>query len=185
MEDLDTFAYMLIAASWTRGIEQYIDTLYSGDIIELHMEEEDQLEAPEHLSTLDLDGYMSRIAPVQLTLGWDPRPCLTETFLNSGIRPHYVQKPQFEDQVPFNICYYRELTLEGFSFPSSDPPPCPADKQRFDEVFTTTLDLARSQDRGLLFIGGWGLGTGYDEDFLADVEPVLRQTRMKFFNRHP
>ena len=188
MDELETFAYMLISASWSREIEAYLDPFYVGDIIELHLEEEDQAEFPEHLTTLDLDDIMSRIAPVQLTLGWDPRPYLAAYFQGAGILPRYVQKSS-DGEASSPICYYEVLPAPGTPLPSiTESVPLPQDKRRFEEVLSATLDLARSQGRGLLFIGGWGWSYAYDDmviDYIKRNEPVLRAAGMLFLDRHP
>jgi len=75
-DERETFAYLLLACSWTQELESEFPDWYHGDVIECFSECEDQAEEPEDLWAFGWEQQMARIAPVQLTLGWDPRPYL-------------------------------------------------------------------------------------------------------------
>ena len=83
----DTFAYMLLSCGWNSDMEAEFANWYWGDFVECSMEFEDQTEEPSAVWAYDSDYEMSRIAPVQLTLGGDPRPMLLQGFAGAGIQP--------------------------------------------------------------------------------------------------
>ena len=64
---------------------------YWGDFVECSMETEDQADEPSAVWAYDLDYEMSRIAPVQLTLGWNPRPTLLQVLEQAGTEPPFVE----------------------------------------------------------------------------------------------
>jgi hypothetical protein len=175
-----TFAYVLLACSWSKDFESQLSDWYYGDIIEAFVESEDQARTSEHLWAFGWEKLMARIAPVQLTLGWDPRPYVISIFHEANIEPYY-RLGYLEERD--NILYFDQLPPEQILLSATAGiVPNPPDKIRFDEVLLSTIELARSLNRGLLFIGGWGWY--YDMDIPREVESVLRQTGMQFFTRH-
>ncbi|MCS3918013.1 hypothetical protein Q2T83_16020 [Fervidibacter sacchari] len=180
MKERKTFVYLLLACSWSRDLESQLSDWYYGDIIEAFIESEDQARRPEDLWAFGWEEFMARITPVQLTLGWDPRPYIISIFANANIEPYY-RLGYFEEHD--NILYFDKLPPKWI-LPSATAGivPNPPDKIRFDKVLLSTIELARSLNRGLLFIGGWGWD--YDMDIPREVEPILRQAGMQFFTRH-
>src|SRR5437867_3676379 len=86
-----TFAYLLMASAWSKEIEAEVSGCSRGDVLELFMEREEQAQAPDHLWGFGWDDPMSRIAPVQLTYGWDLRPYLSTAFAEAGVEPCFAK----------------------------------------------------------------------------------------------
>jgi hypothetical protein len=174
-----TFAYLLAASDWSEEIQATVSVSYS-DTIELTMSCEDQAETAEQLWPIGWETFMGRIAPVQLTLGWDPRPYLRSVYREAGIEPLYCLRDEMDGD---HILYFAQLPPEGFRWsPRARRDRDAPDRVRFDEVLAATIEIARSQRRGMLFYGGWGWS--YEIDYLEDVAHVLEQAGMKFLTRH-
>jgi hypothetical protein len=62
--------------------------------------------------------------------------------------------------------------------------PKPEDFQRFQEVVDATVELAREQNRSVLFVGGSGFSYDIDAEHLTDAAPILKEAGMKFLDRH-
>jgi len=181
MDTETTFAYMVFSCSWNTDLAAEFDDWYWGDFVECSMETEDQAEEPSAVWAYDLDYEMSRIAPVQLTLGWDPRPTLVQVFEHVGIQPLFRGTYRHETNwlafpVPHEPLQWQNFAQENI--------PKPRDFHRFQEVVDATIELAREQNRSVLFVGGSGFSYDIDAVHLTDAAPVLKQAGMKFFDRH-
>lgn len=179
MEKERTFAYLLLACKWSDEFKSEISDWYFGDIIEAFSEGEDQADCPEDIWSFEWEGFMDRVAPVQLTLGWDPRLYLVSLFKGEGIEPYFATG--YADE-PNNIICFDRLP-DGLVFSGeAEKIPNPTDRERFDEVLRQTMEMARSQNRSLLFIGGWGWY--YEMEVPSDRKTILQQAGLKFVNRH-
>lgn len=180
MADLTTFAYVLIAWEWSEEAKAEISRWSYSDALELFLEREDQAAEPDDLWIRGWEQFGARLAPVQLALGWDPRPYLLALFQKVRIAPCF-QKSE-EDGLP-NIVYFDRLPAAAYPLPVPEGPmPMCQDGTRFHDVLTATVDLARCQNRGLLFIGGWGWS--YHKDRFRGDKAVLRRAGMRVVDRH-
>ena len=68
-----TFAYILLACKLTQELKSELSEYYWGGIIEAFISCEEQAIAPEGLYPFGWESIMNRVAPVQMTNGWDPR----------------------------------------------------------------------------------------------------------------
>jgi hypothetical protein len=200
MEEIETFAYLLLSCAWSPEWEEEFSGWYYGDVIEVVAESEDQAEEPAQLWWKEWQAFSDRVAPVQLTLGWDVRPYLLAIFSKYSIIPSFRSyDATFGDRD--NILYFdtplpslenvNQIEVRQMEFDLDIPPSAPllpekmvyaADKDRFDAVLDATIDLARRQDRGLLFVGGWGWY--YDMAVPAVTKPVMQQAGWVFIDRH-
>jgi hypothetical protein len=200
MEEPETFAYLLLSCIWSPEWEEEVSGWYYGDLIEVVAESEDQAAEPTQLWLDEWKVYSDRITPVQLTLGWDVRPYLLATFSEYGVTPGFRSyDATFGDRD--NILYFdhplpslenaNQIEVGQFALDLDISPPAPllpeqmvhpADKNRFDAVLNATAELARRQDRGLLFVGGWGWY--YEMVVPAVTKSVMRQAGWIFTDRH-
>jgi hypothetical protein len=82
-----------------------------------------------------------------------------------------------------NVIYYHQLPRDlDLRRSAVSTVRNPRDKARFNEVLTATVELARAQRRGLLFIGGHGWY--YDMEIPPEVTPVLSNAGFQFVTRH-
>lgn len=181
MNEETTFAYMVFSSKWSPEMEAEFADWYWGDFVECSMETEDQADEPSAVWAYDLDYEMSRIAPVQLTLGWDPRPTLLQAFEQAGIEPLF--RGTYRDEINWLAFPVPQEPLQWQKVaPQSIPKP--VDFQRFQEVVDATIELAREQNRSVLFVGGSGFSYDIDAEYLTDAAPVLKEAGMKFLDRH-
>ena len=181
MSEEKTFAYMVLSCNQDIVATGDIVDFYWGDFIECFMESEDQAEEPSGLWAFDMENEVDRIAPVQLTLGWDARPALLQIFECVGIQPEF--KGGAYDEINFLVFSAPITPLPWISL-SPQETPNPSDFQRFKEIIDATVEQAKAQARKLLFVGGWGFSYDIDSEHLSDAAPVLHQAGMKFLNRH-
>lgn len=154
---------------------------YWGDFVECSMASEEQAGEPSAVWAYDLDYELSRIAPVQLTLGWDVRPVLLQVFKQEGIEPFFRGFNRGEVNwlafsAPQESLQWQQVAPQNI--------PKPVDFQRFQEVVDATVELARTQNGSVLFVGGSGFGYDIDDDFFGNSAPVLKEAGMKFLDRH-
>ena len=181
MDEKTTFAYMMFSCLWNTEMAVEFDDWYWGDFVECSMESEDQAEEPSAVWAYDLDYEMSRIAPVQLTLGWDPRPTLLQVFEQAGIQPLF--QGTYRDETNWLAFSNPQEPLQWQKFAQENIPK-PVDFLRFQQVVDATIELAREQNRSVLFVGGSGFSYDDGMDYLADTASVLKEAGMKFFDRH-
>jgi len=167
---------MLFACTWSEEFEAELADWYSGDMIEAFMEAEDQHDP----WSFGWEGFMARIAPVQLTDGWDVHPYLIETFARMRVEPAY--RLGYLDETD-NVVFFARAP-GGFESPNIGAAPIglAADVARFHEVLEATIDLASSQGSGLLFVGesGWA----YDMDVPMAARGTLERAGFRFATRH-
>jgi hypothetical protein len=180
-DEIPTFAYMLFSCDWREGLGEEFRDWYYGDIIECFAEGEDQADSLEHLWSFGWEDFMNRAAPVQLTLGFDVRRPILESLESIGVEP-FFRIGYFNEQD--NVLAFRI----GDAGPRIDPrnhsaAENPNDVERFGEVLRSTVTLARSEGRSLLFVGGWGWY--YDMEIPLDVQKLIGRCGMEFVNRHP
>ena len=134
---------------------------------------------------------MDRVAPAQLTVGWDPRKYLLEVLHQVDIQPsyqtgYYDNNSNYGDIIYFDQLPSQEDITSLASSVTAEQLTNLSDRTRFVDVLTSTIELANSQNRGLLFIGCWGWDYQIDAQYLDDEEVKLALERhgMKFFTRH-
>lgn len=175
-EDATTFAYLLLSCSWTPELESELAGWYHGDIIEAFAEGEDQLDP----WSFGWEEQMARVAPVQLTRGWDPRPYMRSVLLAAGIEPQVAIG--YSGEVD-NALYFAQLPADANAIlVTTNNAPDTSDRHRFDQVLTATAELARKQDRGILFVGGEGWY--YEMEVPPEATPSLRDAGFMFLTRH-
>ena len=176
-----TFAYMLLSCDWRDGLRGEFRDWYYGDIIEGFSEGEDQAESPEDLWSFGWEKFMNRVAPVQLTLGFDVRRPILESFKSIGVEP-FFRTGYFNE--PDNVLVFEigdtepRLDAGGYSAAKN-----PSDVDRLVKVLRSTITIARREGRSLLFVGGWGWY--YDMEIPLSVQELIRRCGMEFVNRHP
>ena len=176
-----TFAYMIFSCQWSPEIEAEFADWYWGDFVECSISTEVQAEEPSAVWAYDLDYELSRIAPVQLTLGWDPRPALLEVFKQAGVEALFRgaykgESNWFAFPAPPKALQWQEVALPNISKP--------VDFERFQEVVAATVELAREQNQDVVFVGGSGFSYDIDAEHLTEAAPVLKEAGMKFLDRH-
>ena len=194
MSEQETFAYAILSCSRMDAIHSEIRADWSdsgcSDIVECFISLEDQADAGGEIWPFDWDEFMDRVAPAQLTLGWDPRKYLLEVLQKIEILPSY-QAGNHDGSNYGHIIYFDQLPCQEdialvANSAMTEQITNPSDRTRFIDVLTSTVDLANSQNRGLLFVGCWGFDYQIDAQYLDDKEVKLALERhgMKFFTRH-
>lgn len=195
----NTFAYLLAACSQQECVHEDIQEEFSrgnsSGIIEMCVCLEAQYDSVNCLWPSDWEVSMSRLAPVQMTQSWDCRPYLLRLFEHCGIYPTYQRDfanfldPPTEEQLGHIIFFAEMPTKDVLSHAAQSTNATvinPKDKDRFDKVLAATIDLARQEERGVLFIGHWGWDYQKDEEHLQypEVQSALSLSGMKFLTRH-
>jgi hypothetical protein len=175
-----TFAYMLLSCDWRDDFREALRDWYYGDIIEAFSEGEDQAESPEELWSFGWEAFMNRVAPVQLTLGFDVRRPILESFKSIGVEP-FFRAGGFKQ--PDNIFAFEVGDAEPRIDPREHSSENPFDVDRLAKVLRSTISIARHEARSLLLVGGWGWY--YDMEIPLNVQELIRDSGMEFANRHP
>lgn len=180
MVDNETYAYTVFSCNWNQEMASEFGDWYWGDFIEACMEAEEQAKRPIEVWTYELQYGMERVAPVQVTLGWDPHEILRKIFSAIGINPLFQKGDAGEINWLVYPCPNTPLNCQEQQ-PSNIPNP--SDFHRFKQVLETTIALSKKQNQCLLFVGGQGFSYEHDE-FWEEVAPVLKEAGMKFLDRH-
>lgn len=194
MNEQETFAYMLLSCSQSIRIHNEILADWSeescSDILEIFCSLEGQSDIVDTIWPFDWEDSMDRIAPVQLTLSWDPRRYLLEIWQQAGHQVLYqVGNNGFPSYFPIiylGIPPSQDTLAPLLSSVSVEGIINPVDKVRFDDVLIATVELAQTQNRGILFIGDWGFDYKIDAEYLNDeaIKNALIRNGMKFLTRH-
>lgn len=187
--NIPEFAYLLLTCDRTEARMFDWQEWSCIDILAAFIEVENQAISGDGLWTLDWEHCMDRISPVQVSIGWDPRPYLVEVFDNCQITPLYKADGYGEDEKDAFI-YFDEIPeillmkdiIDSASLDISQIKNI-KDKKRFDQILMYSADLARQQNRGLLFIGEWGAAQPYGIDQLIGKKRVFQDSGMKIFSR--
>jgi hypothetical protein len=176
---MGAFAYLLAAMEWSNEVADALDGWYCGDVLDKTMKAEDAATDPTDVAAFDVGGVrVARVAPVQLTLAWDPRPCLLALLAQADIHPALELDRG-------GILYFRRVPPATLLLrvPATDAQR-PPDVHRFVAILDATADLIRARDCGLLFIGG--AGWSYNDRLKSSDGKVEAMTRagMQFFDRH-
>src|SRR5258707_15466489 len=148
---MGAFAYVLAAMEGSDKVADTLDGWYCGDLIEGTMQAENAATDPTDLAAFDIGGVRAaRVAPVQLTLGWDPRPCLLALLAQADIQP--ALELDRGSILYFNCVPGASLVLRAPANDAQRPP----DVHRFVAVLDATADIVRARKCGLLFVGGAG-----------------------------
>jgi hypothetical protein len=176
---MGAFAYLLAAMEWSDQVADALDGWYCGDLIDGTMKAENAATDPTDLAAFDIGGVRAaRVAPVQVTLGWDPRPCLLALLAQADIQPALELDKG-------GILYFHRVPSASLVLrvPANDAQR-PPDVHRFVAVLDATADIVRAKKCGLLFVGG--AGWSYNDRLKSSDGKVEAMTRagMQFFDRH-
>lgn len=174
-----TFAYILLACELSQELKSELSEYYWGGIVEVFIDCEEQALAPEDLYPFGWESIMNRVAPVQVTNGWDPRPTLFDELLKEGENPRFTCGGK--EDIP-NIIFIehpnkKDSTEKLISLNLM------RDKRQFNKILNSTIQLCSQGNNGLLFIGGWGFS--YEDKQLSDeVRDFLVDSGFQFTSRH-
>lgn len=183
------FAYLLFACERLEARTFDWSDWSCLDIFAAFIEVEDQSTSIDDLWTFDWEKIMGRVAPVQVTMEWNPCHYLIDVFERCHIKPLYTADCWGEDEkdlvVYFDAVPNTELLNNAIISVSSSVKTIKnlKDKNRFDRILIDSASLARLQNRGLLFIGEWEAAQPYGTDYLMGKESILRDAGMKIFTR--
>jgi len=179
-----SYAYMLLSSEWPSELEKELSGWYYGDIIEAHIEAEEQAVDCLDLYPYGWDAFASRVAPVQVTEHFNPIRGLRDFAAMQRVAPSF-------DQV--NVVYFPgtailqcgfDLIPESVAISLCKSQKLVGDRDglRFAQVLLATLSLARHEQRGLLFIGGEGWY--YEMEIAEEKILLMEKTGFLFADRH-
>jgi len=194
-DETKTYAYLLLSAAEPvlefESNDANAEEFYSGGVLELYISSDVQADSVTELNPIEeWEDEVTRIAPVQFTRDWNPGNFLQTVLADCHCEMLYQNSDDALNlDGEFNLVFFsnmpnRDDLKRAISANLRQLPDVSSDIQRFCDVLVETVNLARREQRYLLFIGNWGWDYFASDEWIQERGDLLKAAGFKFLDRH-